>query len=488
MQKPRTLVAGIETEYAFFARDDRGQRLTKVLDEVEAIAASLVPHLQGEERGVFAPCGNLYREEAGGRTHSEVATAEACHPTDAVRLCRAGDLLVQRAAAEYQRRNPHVVEASFSTHAIDYRDRTSWGSHQNHTTTRPNSQLAPELLGFFASSVIIFGGGGLDPFADNIAFTLSTRAMFTERATGGTTSSLRPLIHVDYKQAKHLLAGYFRFHVICFDSLRSQRQLWLRVAVTALVVAVADAGVSFSVAARLEDPTAAHRSFARDVTLRAMSACADGKARRALDLQRIFCTMVERHLDILPAWAPTAVAEWKRALDLLEHLGVDGVGTVFDFGIKYQLYTRYLAERGLTWEDVGRAAQAGSRLDQHTLARVRAELCLADNRFSQLDSEGIFQQLDAAGVLDHRLTDLDEAAIERALTEPPPGTRATARARVIRRYAGTPQASRLRVGWSFIEDTSTGARLDLSDPFDSGAEWKNFRRGKARRRLSVREA
>ena len=92
-------------------------------------------------------------------------------------------------------------------------------------------------------------------------------------------------------------------------------------------------------------------------------------------------------------------------------------------------------------------------------------------RFGQPGPKGIFQSLDQAGVLDHRVVEPD--SIEQAITQPPSTGRARIRGQVIQRLAGSGNA---RADWQSIFNYNDGQVLDLSDPFASQESWGPRRR------------
>jgi hypothetical protein len=81
-----------------------------------------------------------------------------------------------------------------------------------------------------------------------------------------------------------------------------------------------------------------------------------------------------------------------------------------------------LRSRGFQWQDL------------KTVLDGRQKLFEIDTRFGQLGPKGIFEALDAAGVLNHRVSGVDN--IEQAVIEPPATGRARIRGRVIQRLAG----------------------------------------------------
>ena len=89
-----------------------------------------------------------------------------------------------------------------------------------------------------------------------------------------------------------------------------------------------------------------------------------------------------------------------------------------------------------------------------------------DTRFGQLGPKGIFNALDQAGVLNHRVSGVDN--IEQAMVEPPRGTRARIRGEVIKRLAGS---GKVQCDWQRVINYSEGLILDLTDPFASEESW-----------------
>ncbi len=99
----------------------------------------------------------------------------------------------------------------------------------------------------------------------------------------------------------------------------------------------------------------------------------------------------------------------------------------------------------------------------------------ADTRWGQLGPEGVFELLDRAGVLDHRVAGVDR--VDHAVEHPPAAGRAAVRGRVIRReWLRKDQCS---CGWDHVMDHAAARTLDLSDPFTEVERWSDQRPGEA---------
>jgi hypothetical protein len=120
-----------------------------------------------------------------------------------------------------------------------------------------------------------------------------------------------------------------------------------------------------------------------------------------------------------------------------------------------QRLTPLLAAHGASWSQLPDVVSA------------RAEAFELDARFGALDERGVFNALDAAGALRHRVGDLD---IEGAMESPPPDTRAWVRGNAIRRLNAkrTPYLAR----WTGIHDVDGRQELDLADPLETEERWR----------------
>jgi hypothetical protein len=115
----------------------------------------------------------------------------------------------------------------------------------------------------------------------------------------------------------------------------------------------------------------------------------------------------------------------------------------------------YLAARQLNWEE----------LDIYL--KLRLELFELDTRFGMLGDGGIFNLLDRAGALHHRIDGVEN--IEQAMTDPPAVGRAKFRSAAIRQCA--PRRSEFGCDWDCIHHFDTDRFLDLSDPWTEHADW-----------------
>ena len=116
--------------------------------------------------------------------------------------------------------------------------------------------------------------------------------------------------------------------------------------------------------------------------------------------------------------------------------------------------TPTIRENGLRWDGL------------QDFLRLRQEMFEIDTRFGELGERSLFQALDRAGTLGHRMDGVED--IENAVCHPPPTGRARVRGEMIRRLAG--RNGGYRCSWNLICDGAGRPVLDLSDPFVNEAD------------------
>jgi hypothetical protein len=266
----------------------------------------------------------------------------------------------------------------------------------------------------------------------------------------------------------------------------------------------------------LASPVDALKQIAVDVTLKTTTKTRGGGAVSAMEIQRHYLQLAQKHATAtwMPSWALRFVAAWQEILDRLEH-GPEAVATCLDWAIKHQTFEAHLRRCGFTWESLdhwthlvgllakGLASMKRPRGEVRSLTsayvrspacpirdmveqldpfltqrnlnwdqldaylKVRAELFEIDTRFGQLGEDGIFNRLDRAGLLDHRVQGIDD--IQHAMEHPPAGGRAATRGAAIRQLAG--ERSRYSCDWEMIYDATEGRTMDLSDPWALSGTW-----------------
>jgi hypothetical protein len=396
---------------------------------------------------------------------------------------------------------------------VDYSgSHTTWGCHESYLHRQAAEVLQPQLIPHLVTRLIYTGAGGFNPLGRGLEFTLSPRVAHLRQIISGSSTSDRGIWHT---KSESLSGEYERLHILCGESLCSETAAFLKVGATALVVALADAGMAPGGALQLADPLGAMRRVAVDTACRAPLAMADGSNLTALAIQRRYLCQAEAHLgaDFMPPWAAEVCKRWSAVLSQLE--GAPGsVATTLDWGIKLALYADQACGMGIRWDalpfwneiinQLQAALEQGedgrktvslevaigpkspipgelARLvpllesrgfhwqDLKTLLRSREKFFHMETRFGELGSKGIFQALDNAGVLNHRVKGVDN--VEQAMTEPPAAGRARVRGRVIGRLAG---AGDWDCDWERIVNFAEGKLLDLSDPFASEETWRSL--------------
>ena len=309
-------------------------------------------------------------------------------------------------------------------------------------------------------------------------------------------------------------AGYNRLHVICGESLCSEMAMFLKAGTTALIVAMAEAGVKPGGDVQIESPLDALRIFAADPTCRKTVMMKNWQRLTAIDIQRHYLRQAEAHAGeaCMPAWTGEVCRVWH---DVLERLAQDSrsADLVLDWSLKLSLYADQAAKLGIRWDRLAFWNEIVNRLNAalesanpdgsqasldavlgaespipneaerltkflrskgldwaefRKLLDARHRFFEIDTRFGQLGPKGIFQSLDAAGLLNHRVSGVGD--VDRALTEPPSAGRAHIRGRVIRRLAR--ERANWRCDWQYIINSADNRVLDLSNPFATEETWK----------------
>jgi len=507
---------GIETEYALAVMGPRGTPAARgsgvqaLLDAARRTIPNLSP---GNGFDLFLHNGSRLYVDCG--MHPELSTGECLNPWDVVRYVKAGDRLLAGLLPDVVRAVPGVEEAFLFKCNVDYSGaRTTWGCHESYLH-RCQSDLSADLIPHFVSRIVYSGAGGFNPLAPGVEFTLSPRAFHMMTTVSGSSTEFRPIHHT--REESLAKGDYRRLHVIAGESLASETALWLKVASTALVVAMIEAGVNPGRQVQLQDPVFAMKAFAADPLCKVHVTAADGRGISALDIQRHYLELAEARVDekYMPPWAAKAVETWRAVLDSLEN-APGAVSTRLDWAVKQALYMDHVRRRGFEWQTVtewsrilartmpqptpsagrGRSRAeilalrrrriasppreapkpdeptGGISQDEFTrLRKLRSELFEIDLRFAQVGDDSIFAHLDRSGVLEHHFEGVDH--IEHAMEQPPDSGRARVRGEFVREHWKN-ENGRYSCYWDRILDRQDSRHLDLSDPFATNPRWANM--------------
>jgi proteasome accessory factor A len=507
---------GVETEYAVTAVTRSGQPAPRdpLLARFIDLARKQLAFLPDEGgNGLFLQNGSRLYVDSG--SHPELATPECTHPWDVVRFVRAGDKLMAGLADQLAAAVAGLREVVLFRCNVDYGGTgATWGCHESYLYRSDPALLPDQLIPHLVSRTIYTGAGGFDPSSPGIEFTLSPRAAYLPHVVSRDSTSNRGIFHT--KDEPLAGGGYHRLHVICGESLCSERATLLKVGVTALVVAMVDAGLRPGDAVKLAAPVEALRAFAADPRCKAQALLVGGRRVSALDIQRHYLEQAENCSagGGLPAWAASICRLWRATLQLLEG-APRSVARTLDWAIKHALYEHW-CRSGPRWETLVqwtpiltrlRAALARTEYRDRTVTvdfllseaspvakevrqltpllrerrlswsdlqpflSLRHQLLEVDTRFGQLGDRGVFAQLDRSGDLSHRI--LDPAQVERALFQPPDTGRARLRGEWVQRLQSD-RDGRYWCGWTGIRDDVELRQLDLSDPFTSEVEWRDW--------------
>ena len=378
--------------------------------------------------------------------HPEFSTPECADARECVRYDKAGERILARsmqAALEVLPAGHDIVVYKNNSD----RKGNSYGTHENYLMDRavPFARIVQHVMPHFVSRQIYTGAGkvGSEVLTGDaqIPFQLTQRADFFEEEVGLETTLKRPIVNT--RDEPHADAQkYRRLHVIVGDANMAEVATYLKVGVTALVLAMIEDDYFGDVDLTLATPVQSLRKVSYDLSLSLPLELADGRSMTALEMQWELLDLGRKYAEdrgleaVGDEVGRDVLDRWEATLSALE---VDPSSLVrqLDWVAKYQLIDAYRERHSLTWDDPKLAAMD---LQYHDVRPAKS-------LFARLDTEKI----------------VDSAAIDAAVTEPPPDTRAYFRGRCLQRWA----ASIAAANWdSLVFDLGTDPlrRVPMMEP------------------------
>ncbi|HID07628.1 MAG TPA: hypothetical protein EYP10_10850, partial [Armatimonadetes bacterium] len=242
----------------------------------------------------------------------------------------------------------------------------------------------------------------------DVQYQLSQRADHILHVVSGRVRFNRGLINPKW-DSYHDFSRYPRLHLLFGESNVSEYATALKVGVTALVLDLIEMRCAPII--ELAHPIRALREISRDPTWQWIVTCRDGWTISAVDIQRRYLMAAQRYLSGRDDETDWLLREWEYVLDRLEHDPMS-LADRLDWVAKRKLLELYMESEGASWGD-----------------EVLFSLDLEYHNVNP--AEGLFYAWQQQGKVERITTD---AAIERAMIQPPRNTRAFGRSRIIREF------------------------------------------------------
>ena len=382
--------------------------------------------------------------------HPEISTPECASPLDVVLYDRAAEEIVRESMQLARNFLPRDAELLVYKNNSDGKG-NSYGCHENYLVDRSLDfqQLVSAITPHFVTRQIFCGSGkiGVENLSarrgplptGELTFQLSQRADFFEAEVGLETTLKRPIVntrdepHCDPRK-------YRRLHVICGDANMSEIATFLKVASTAVVLAMAEDGLPLGTLA-LADPIKAVQAISVDVDLSSPVELRTGEQKTALEIQMQLCQMSIRYLESNPECigdesAQLLVKLWPEILSDLASRS-DNLATLVDWCAKKRMLEAYAERHDLSGD------HPRLRLIDLQYHDMREDKCLAHRA-------GLKTLVEARGVL-------------RAKVYPPSDTRAWFRGMCLKTWPESVVAA----NWdSLILDVGDGdlRRIQMMEP------------------------
>ena len=351
--------------------------------------------------------------------HPEYSSPECSNPLEAVLYDKAGECVLIRSMEASKQMLPPGQEIVVYKNNSDGKG-NSYGTHENYLMDRqtPFGRIVQHVMPHFVTRQIYTGAGKVGTEASStggkdVPFQLTQRADFFEEEVGLETTLKRPIVntrdepHADSQK-------YRRLHVIVGDANMSEISTFLKVGATAIVLSMIEDDFfgdrDFSLAA----PVQALRRVSYDLDLTLPLELADGRKMTALEMQWEYFDLARKYSEdrgleaVDDEVGREILRRWETVLTALETDPMS-LANQLDWVAKYRLFSGYAERHNLNWHD---ARLAAMDLQYHDL---RPEKSL----FARVGMERL----------------VGDDAAERAMTQPPEGTRAYFRGKCLERWS-----------------------------------------------------
>ncbi|GAB3497419.1 depupylase/deamidase Dop [Flexivirga lutea] len=404
----RAARAGWDYEDEAPLRDARGFDMARGAADASQLTDEEDPTLANV---VLTNGARLYVDHA----HPEYSSPEVTTPRDAITWDRAGESVMREAV--------RLLSPAGAPGVNLYKNNTdgkgaSYGTHENYLMSRatPFSEIVRHLIPFFVARQVMCGSGrvGIGIESGKPGFQLAQRSDFFEVEVGLETTLKRPIINT--RDEPHAVADrYRRLHVILGDANHCDVTNLLKLGTTSLVLGMIEDG-AVTRDLTVEKPVEALRRLSHDPTLRATVEVAGGRTLTGVQLLWEYYELADAWLQRLYGReldddTAEVMQRWEQVLSTLERDPMEAAREV-DWVAKLRTLESYRARDGLDWSD-------------HRLRAI-------DIQWSDVRADkGIFNRLAAAGRFEQLV---DDAAVQRAMSEPPTDTRAFFRGTCLARF------------------------------------------------------
>ena len=468
-------VLGIETEYGISTGRPGDDPIVMSTLLVNAFASKLAHHIRWDfdaespgadargrvQPGSLAPMIETHLANAvltnGARfyvdhAHPEYSSPEVSTPLEAVRYDRAGEEVLRHAMADVARTYPDAPPIVVFKNNSDAKG-NSYGTHENYLIARDLSfgDVIAAMVPHLVSRQVYCGAGKLGAettsFDGPPQFQISQRAEFFEAVVGLETTLKRPIINT--RDEPHADATRFRrLHVIIGDANMSEVATFLKVGTTALLLAMLeDDGLIEAI--ELADPVGAVRTISADPSLNATVELADGRTLTALEIQEILLGQAARYVE---RGGGEAIGDPSQVVEILRRWEGSLHGLATDSPSM---------SATIDWVAKKRVLEAFA--DRHRLSMGDPKLRAMDLQYHDLRPERSI----ASRVGLEQLVNQND--VDRAVTEPPRGTRAYFRGSCLAKFP----REVVTANWdSLVFDLGTDPlrRVPMMDPLRGTAD------------------
>jgi proteasome accessory factor A len=405
---------------------------TDEADFYEADSQRQLSYVEIKSDLVLGNGARFYNDHA----HPEYCTPECSTLDEIIAQDRAGERILMACARQLTQLRGHAVRLYKNN--TDFRGH-SYGCHENYLLPRslPWGQLAQGVQAFLVTRQIYAGAGKFaieeeDRFLSP-NFQISQRSDFFSELQSVDTMQRRPIVNTrDEPHANPRL--YRRFHVIIGDANMSPFATRMKIGTTALVLEALSRD-PLRPWPKLAEPLLALRSISRDPKFRWLVPLLNGKHVTAVDLQRAYLAAVKAICDLSDPAKSQLVKDWESLLNDLETDPARCANRV-DWVAKRELFRQFQASQNIAPGDPW--------------------LQSLDLEYHRLDlAEGLYYALEQGGTM---LGVPDEAAVRRAVREPPSTTRALVRGKCVQKFPAAVESAQ----WDHITLQAGGESLKIS--------------------------